>query len=504
MTSETFQETNQTNVEPTTTSPTHPAHGPAKRIFDIILSALALLILSPVFAFIAIAIKRDSPGPVFYRGLRMGMHKKTFMMIKFRTMFETPENHNGPPITAKDDSRITPIGKWLRNTKLNELPQLWNILKGEMSFVGPRPEDVTFVEKWSDDVQQEVLSVRPGLTSPASIIYRNEEDMLVGSGFMDNYLRQILPNKVRLDQLYVRNRSFLADLDVIAMTAVMLLPKLRSAPVKEKWLINGPIYSFFNHVANWFLVDILVTFITVGLSGIVWRISAPINLGILTYAIVALVIAILTSLINTLIGLHRVTWNNASPTYVIDIGFSVSLTMLLIWVVTRLWLKEPWIPFSMIWLIGVMTFIGLVAVRFRERLLTGIANRWLILRGSAASFAERILIVGAGELGELAIWLLQRSAFSNVFGIVGVVDDDPRKQNQRILGLKVLGTTSDIPKITQKYHIGNIVYAISNIKPAEQEKILEICSQTQARVIIIPDLVKVLERSFKKMEIEKL
>ena len=474
-----------------------------KRAFDLIISALGLLILSPMFGVIALLIKRDSPGPVFYRGLRMGRHEKPFKMLKFRTMYETPESYNGSPLTSNGDLRITPIGGWLRDTKLNELPQLWNVLKGEMSLVGPRPEHVDFTKGWPEDVRREVLSVRPGITGPAAIIYRDEEKMLNGAGFLDDYLKRILPDKLRLDQLYVRNQSFLTDLDVIFMTGILLLPLLRKQRIKERWLYSGPMYLLFNWVFSWFLMDMAVTLLSVGLAGAVWRVSTVINLGIPIFLLVALALAVGMSVINTLIGLQRVKWSTASPTYVLDIMFSVGVTYLVLWIVTRTWLTEPWIPFSMIWLMGVMTFIGLVAVRFRERLFTGLANRWFIYRGGEVAFGERILVVGAGELGELAIWLLQRSAFASIFGVVGAVDDNPRKQGLGVLGYKVLGTTEDIPGLVEKYQIGLIVFAISRCTVAERERIIGLCLATSARTVVIPDLIKVLDRSIRKMEVEE-
>jgi len=474
-----------------------------KRLFDLVASVLGLILLAPAFGLIAIGIKRDSPGPVFYRGLRMGLHNKPFKILKFRTMYETPESYNGARVTSEGDPRVTPFGKWLRDTKMNELPQVWNVLKGEMSLVGPRPEDVQIAESWPEEVQREVLSVRPGITSPASVVYRNEEQLLNGSGFMDDYLKQILPDKLRLDQLYVQNRSFLSDLDVIFMTFIVILPSLRKKPIKERWLYSGPIYLFFNRYISWFLIDVLVTLFTVSLSGIIWRISTVINLGVPTFILMALAIAIVNSLINALIGLQRITWSKASLIHMLDIGFSVGLTMIILWIVTRVWLTDPWIPFSMIWLIGLMTFIGLVAVRYRERLVSGLANRWFILRGGKASFGERILVVGAGELGELAIWLLKRSTFSNLFGVVGVVDDDPRKQDLYVSGFRVLGTTRDIAKLVEKYKIGLIIFAIANCGDNDYERMLETCHATTARTIVIPDLVKVLEKSIKKMEVQE-
>lgn len=470
----------------------------SKRFFDILLSFLGLLVLSPVFLIIGLTIKRGSPGPVFFRGERMGRHGKTFKMLKFRTMFETPENHNGSPITASDDSRVTPFGRWLRETKLNELPQLWNVLKGEMSLVGPRPEDVDIALNWPADARAEILSVRPGITSPASVIYRDEEKLLKGAGFLDDYLKTILPDKLRLDQLYVRNQNLLTEMDVMAMTFVTLLPSLRRKSVDEHWLYGGPFFRVFRGVVSWFWIDMLVAIIAVGLSGLVWRISAVINLGIPTFMIVAIAVSAIFSLINLAIGLNRIEWPKASPVFVLDLAFSTVLTIVIIWLVNRFWLVEPWIPFSMLWLMGLTIFLGVVTVRYRERLLTGLANRWLLLRGPKASFAERILIVGAGNLAEMTVWLLTRSAFATLFGIVGLVDDDHQKRGRQIMGLKVIGATKDIPLIVEKYEIGLIFFAISNGSEAQRQNIIALCESTGAKTVIIPDLVKVLDRSIKK------
>ena len=122
-----------------------------KRLFDIVVSVIFLLFLGPVFTLIAIAIKRDSPGPVFYHGRRMGRWGKPFLILKFRTMYEDPKSYRGPKVTGHNDTRITPLGKWLRNTKINEMPQFWNVLKGEMSLVGPRPERPHFVEQFKEN-----------------------------------------------------------------------------------------------------------------------------------------------------------------------------------------------------------------------------------------------------------------------------------------------------------------------------------------------------------------
>jgi len=480
--------------------PNPPLNAFWKRLFDLCASFLGLIVLSPLIAVISILIKKSSPGPVFFRALRMGRHGKPFTMLKFRTMYETPESYSGPPITGNGDERITPFGTWLRQTKINELPQLWNVLRGEMSLVGPRPEDVNIALGWPQDVFREVLAVRPGITSAASIVYRDEEHLLNTATLLDDYLKKILPDKLRLDQLYIRNQSFFTDLDIIFTTLVVFLPLLRKAKVTERTMFSGPFFTFFSQVVRWSLVDIVVVMLSVGISGIVWRISTVINLGAGAFLLVALIIAVLISAVNALLGLHRVDWASASPTYVLDLGLSVGLACLIVWLANRFWLTDPWIPFSMIWLMGVMTYIGLVAVRFRERLLTGVANRWLIMRGSGLLLGEHILVVGAGELGELAVWLLQRSAFANLFGVVGLVDDDVRKQGRRLLGYQILGTSQDIPILIEKYSIGLLIFAIANCSDQDRKRILDLCQVKEVRTVVIPDLVKVLERSIKKME----
>ena len=253
---------------------------------------------------------------------------------------------------------------------------------------------------------------------------------------------------------------------------------------------------FFRRVVTWFLLDVIVATVSVGVSGLVWRISTVINLGIPVFIVLAIAIALSISLINMAMGLQKISWRDASPAYVVDIAFSVGLTMTILWLINRLWLTDPWIPFSLYWLIGITTYLGLVGVRYRNRLLTSLAYRWLLFRGSDAIFAERILIVGAGHLGELTSWLIQRSIYSTLFGVVGFVDDDPKKRDLRIGGIKILGSTDAIPNLVEKYSIAIIMMAISDGNQAELDRIKQICASTDAKVIVIPDLVRRLEEAF--------
>jgi lipopolysaccharide/colanic/teichoic acid biosynthesis glycosyltransferase len=188
-----------------------------KQAFDFLCAFLGLLILSPLLLVIAIAIKLSSRGPVFFRQERVGMNFQPFQIMKFRTMYE---GLDGPLITASSDRRVTRVGRILRRIKLDELPQLWNVLKGDMSLVGPRPEVEKYVGQFRKDYE-EILSVRPGITDPASIAYRREDVMLAVSDSPEaKYVTDILPKKIAMSKEYVRTRSFVGDFILIVRTIV--------------------------------------------------------------------------------------------------------------------------------------------------------------------------------------------------------------------------------------------------------------------------------------------
>src|SRR5688572_24454384 len=261
-----------------------------KRIFDILAALFGIVLLFPLLTLVAILIKRESPGPVFYGGWRMGRRGKPFRMWKFRTMYEVPSSYTGPKVTAMGDVRITRLGHWLRDTKVNELAQLWNVLLGDMSFVGPRPEDVGIANTWEVDARQEILSVRPGITSPASIVYHDEERMLKGTDFMTTYYQQILPDKMRLDRIYVRHHSLLGDLDIIFWTLAVLLPRIASTRIPEGNLFGGPISRFVRFNISWFTVDFLMALTGITLVGVIWRTAGPLELGLGRAIVLAIVL----------------------------------------------------------------------------------------------------------------------------------------------------------------------------------------------------------------------
>lgn len=193
-----------------------------KRLFDIIFSFFGLFLTSPLLLLVGLMIKLNSQGPVFFRGTRIGKLDKPFKMFKFRTMVVNADKLGGPS-TAADDPRLTKIGKILKKFQLDEIPQLINVLKGEMSLVGPRPEVPFYVNMMSEEEKKIILSAKPGMTDFASLWNFHEGDILKGSPDPEKtYMEKIRPEKIRLQIEYVKNRSFLLDLKIIFKTILKI------------------------------------------------------------------------------------------------------------------------------------------------------------------------------------------------------------------------------------------------------------------------------------------
>lgn len=188
-----------------------------KRAVDIVVSGALLLVLAPVIAIAAAAVAGERTGPVLFAQERIGLHGKPFRIHKFRSMHPSS---GGPEVTTAGDARVTRVGALLRKTKLDELPQLFDVFVGKMSLVGPRPEVARYVELWPEAERELILSVRPGITDPASVAFRNESEILAQQPDPERYYREVLlPQKVAIYAEYVRNRSLLGDLRVLISTA---------------------------------------------------------------------------------------------------------------------------------------------------------------------------------------------------------------------------------------------------------------------------------------------
>lgn len=192
-----------------------------KRAFDMLVSGLLLVLLSPLLIAVAVWVRMDSPGPALFRQQRVGRGGRPFTIHKFRTM---RVDAGGLGITVGMDARITAAGHWLRRLKLDELPQLWDVLRGAMSLVGPRPDLPQYVALYPAQLREAVLAVRPGITDPASLAFRDEAEQLARAADPEReYLQRILPAKLRLSADYARRATLWTDLRLIARTALLLI-----------------------------------------------------------------------------------------------------------------------------------------------------------------------------------------------------------------------------------------------------------------------------------------
>jgi lipopolysaccharide/colanic/teichoic acid biosynthesis glycosyltransferase len=191
----------------------------AKRVLDGVLAGGLLVLLAPLVIVLAIAIKVDSSGPVLYRCRRIGLRGREFAMLKLRKMWDGAA---GPALTAANDERFTRVGRFLARTKLDEIPQLWNVLKGDMSLVGPRPEDPAFVDSHRNEFAP-VLEVRPGITGLSQLAFARESEILDADDRIGHYEQRILPQKLRIDAMYADRRSVWVDLVILRWTAAAVL-----------------------------------------------------------------------------------------------------------------------------------------------------------------------------------------------------------------------------------------------------------------------------------------
>lgn len=202
-------------AKPTACRTACPLSEAVRRCLDIVIALVVLVLLSPLMILLAILVKLSSPGPALFRQERVGLNGKPFTLLKFRSMRPAV---GGPEVTAGGDARITSVGRFMRKWKLDELPQFINVLRGDMTLVGPRPEVPRYVAYYTAE-QRQVLSVRPGITGKTQLEYRNEEQLLAGRDNTEQYyISEVMPAKLRLDLEYLRSRSIMGDLWILLRT----------------------------------------------------------------------------------------------------------------------------------------------------------------------------------------------------------------------------------------------------------------------------------------------
>lgn len=458
-----------------------------KRSFDILVSLTGLILLSPLFFLVGLLIKLDSHGPVFYRGKRIGKDGKPFDMFKFRTMKDVPVDI-GPRVTAQDDPRVTRLGRILRHTKLNEFPQLINVLKGEMSLVGPRPEDPEYVAYYTSE-QRKVLSVPPGITSVASIVYRDEESMLNQGSLEETYVAVIMPHKLELDLAYLNHYSFLVDLDIIFRTILVLFPRFIQASPEIEELFFGPVQRLTRRYLSWFSLDLILGLLAVSVASFVWqRAGAPPDQNWAHRIVLTAGIAFVLTLANQICGLQHSLWLYASAQEVIDILLATTLSTTLLLIVGSLVLHlSP----ERILLSGFFAFALFTATRYRTRLVNGLVERFRNLRNSPIDEGkQRILVVGTGGVGRIIAGRIQSHQGRQRYQLVGFVDNDLARRGMSIRGLQVLGSCRSIPTLVSQHDIDIIVVTDHSVDALQNQFILDICHSTPARVKIIPDVLQ--------------
>ncbi len=370
---------------------------------------------------------------------------------------------------------------------------------GDMSMVGPRPEDPELMMGWPEDAREEILSVRPGVTSPASVFYHSEENLLSKIELMRMYFNDILPNKIRLDRLYVRNRSFSTDLDVIFLTLALFIPPISEAGIPETLLLFGPLSRFVHRYVSWFLIDFLTLFTAAVSSALLWRTQGPFDWGPIPLLGLVLLLALLFGGVNSLAGFNRILW--AEATAADAFGLLVSSGFVAFWVLMLNHLQYlyeilpyPALPPVLIVTIGLLAQIGFLCTRYHLRILMGISEFWLTRRGNMKGIGERVLIVGGGEGCQMANWLLRRRMFRHIFTIVGMVStDDPKNQGMRINGCWVRGGISDLPGLVQRYDVGLIMCAVSNADSKARDILFDLCKTSRVRLMFLDNLIGIVK-----------
>jgi len=437
-----------------------------KRTFDICASILGLLFTWPLLVIIAVLIKLDSHGPVIFSQVRVGREFRPFKMYKFRTMVEEAPNQ-GLPLTIGQDARVTRIGRILRKFKLDELPQLVNVLVGDMSLVGPRPEVPRYVEPLRSEYS-EVLSVRPGITDLASVKYIDEASILACSKDPEEeYRNKILPEKLRLAKLYVRHASFRLDFAVIVQTLLRIvnLPAVVCEVPEWKASQQLPAVSLWarasSSIGKWrkliiVLLDVAMI-ILANCFAFILRFDGSVpteEIGRFQQTVLWLVG--IRGVTFALFGLNESRRRYTSIWDLQKILGAVFASTIIFYGWVYMVLGIAGYPHS-IFVIDSVLLVGLLAgVRLPVRIL----REKVIYRKR-----KKVLVVGAGDSGERVVREMKtRSEYRRQ--PIGFVDGQVALLNQRIHGVRVLGTFGDLPDLVEKYKPEEVVVAVPDATPA--------------------------------------
>jgi lipopolysaccharide/colanic/teichoic acid biosynthesis glycosyltransferase len=460
-----------------------------KRLFDLLCAAAGLLLLSPLLLLIALAIKLDSPGPVFFRQERVGRHGVPFRIFKFRTMAIGPPS-GGIALTVAGDRRITRVGAWLRRTKLDELAQLIDVLRGTMSLVGPRPEVPRYVAHYPPEWRERLLSVRPGITDFASVRYRNENELLADADDPEReYIDVVLPTKLRYALHYVDKPSIATDLRVIGLT-------LRTVFVPAMPPSWSPLTM--NDSKLWAWLDQAMSALN------------PRNRA-LAMAVDALVILACWH-VTYLFRLGFERWQPGRPWYDDYVSWGVVLTYLVAMALTGvprgLWRFFGFDDFKRIAAACVMAgLVSAVAVLMAQ--LVGVARAVLLLHplfsllalslvrmayrmvweharsrtGGQDGEPRRAIVLGAGEAARRLVGAIHRR---DGWTVLALLDDDPAKHGLRIAGVTVQGGIADLTLPHVLAGATHVIVAMPSAPAERREQVLALARHTGLVVMSVP------------------
>lgn len=460
-----------------------------KRLFDIAAAAVGLLLLSPLLLAVAVVIKLDSPGPVFFRQWRVGRYGQHFRIFKFRTM-STRQATGAAQLTVAGDARITRSGRWLRRYKLDELPQLIDVLRGTMSLVGPRPEVPRYVAEYPEAWRDRVLSVRPGITDFASVHYRDEGTLLALAADPEReYIDVILPSKLRYALHYVDNLTMADDLKVLGLTLrTVFVPsfpasrRLRAMTNSKLWVRLDRAMSNLHPRRR--LVAAAVDALTVLVC---WHLTYLFRLGFeryqpgrpwyddyVSFGVVAAYLACLA-----LMRVPRGLWRY----FGFDDLKRITLACLMAGMVSA-------VAVLMAQLVGVARAVLLLHPLFCIAALSMVRMAYRMVWEQARSQANgqsgdprRAIVLGAGEAARrLVAGIHLRDGWT----VLALLDDDPAKRSSRIGGIPVLGPLADLALPHIHADATHVVVAMPGATPAQRAKAVNLARSLGLQVLTVP------------------
>ncbi len=444
----------------------------AKRGLDFVLALIGLILLSPLFAIVAVLIKLDSPGPVFFRQRRVGLGGELFRIFKFRTMVQGAYQM-GSRLTVKRDPRITRLGKFLRWSKIDELPQLINVLKGDMSFVGPRPEDPYFVQFYRGE-QIQVLSVPPGIFGPSQIHGRDEADEYP-DGLKDTeayYLEHILPAKLQRDLEYIRNATFWSELKfLLGGVWATIRGAIRARYLWERRRRIALLGADIACAVGAYLLALLIRFD--------WHIPPAEYVGQ-----TLMLIAILRPATAVYFGVYQSVLRYFGVWDFIALFKAVSTSSLLIAGLTYFlgMQSHPRSVFVIDWALVLLAWGGL-RLGIRTYLRTSLRRRRQRMHA---------LIVGTGLGGEqMCRAMLEEPVAAYV--PVGFVDETPERWGARIHGVKILGGMAELPLALAAKKVEAVFVCLSDVSEEIAREAVEVCGRANVPVRIVPALNQLLQ-----------